>query len=603
MTAPAIRCREQLRTFHIAGRGLDDAIPPSPLRPAALDQLEQLPPFEPEDLAALYTAAVNSARSKARAAFLAKIKHARESLRDLLALDVAHSPESTSAENLSATLGREAGAFFDTSALSTLFHSAPNGVSRIDAERRARIDSTVTSLEAALDEFKKLPPLVEFDNSQAALEYSGRQLDWFTNVLRAIRTARLDAESAFDPAIHVDALDRFDWQAADATELLALPPVLVRETAERLAQSSLTSFGRALRSGRPIQILVASSGLYADDLTGFIPDFGYLAMAHREAFVLQSSLARLDHLTSGLAEMAAKLRPAVAIVSVPAAPDHDARLATSLLHLSHTFPLYRYDPDRGETWADRFDLLVDEELHVTAADAAAVSHDFRRHFRIIPASAWDDEQMELSEYLKRYTSEPPLAIPYLWVAGENGTPQRAAVTRELVNLCRDRSRAWHIFEELAGIHNSYVEAAVAQGDPDHDKKSKLEGATQAIYRVVAMLTNPVPSATTNDERRTTNEEPPKPNAEPRTANEVVTIDPYIDSFLCTSCNDCFKIIPRLFAYDANKQAYIADARAGTFAELVKAAEGCPARCIHPGTPRPGDASATPPIVAKAAKFN
>ena len=81
-----------------------------------------------------------------------------------------------------------------------------------------------------------------------------------------------------------------------------------------------------------------------------------------------------------------------------------------------------------------------------------------------------------------------------------------------------------------------------------------------------------------------------------------TADPFIDSFLCTSCNDCMKVNPRLFLYNANKQAYLADPTVGTFAELLKAAEGCPARCIHVGTPRPGDASATPALLAKAAKF-
>jgi len=40
----------------------------------------------------------------------------------------------------------------------------------------------------------------------------------------------------------------------------------------------------------------------------------------------------------------------------------------------------------------------------------------------------------------------------------------------------------------------------------------------------------------------------------------------------------------------------------TFAELVKAAEGCPAKCIHPGAPRPDDKTATPAVRAKAAKF-
>jgi ferredoxin len=82
----------------------------------------------------------------------------------------------------------------------------------------------------------------------------------------------------------------------------------------------------------------------------------------------------------------------------------------------------------------------------------------------------------------------------------------------------------------------------------------------------------------------------------------VSEEPYIDTFLCTSCNDCMKVNPLLFRYDANKQASIADARAGTFAELVKAAEGCPARCIHPGLPRADDATATASVRARAAQF-
>ena len=89
--------------------------------------------------------------------------------------------------------------------------------------------------------------------------------------------------------------------------------MVVFETAERLARASLTSFGRILRSARPIQVVVISSGLYADDLSGFVPDFGYLSIAHREAFVLQSSLSRPEHLTAGLEAMARTLRPAVAV--------------------------------------------------------------------------------------------------------------------------------------------------------------------------------------------------------------------------------------------------------------------------------------------------
>jgi ferredoxin len=66
------------------------------------------------------------------------------------------------------------------------------------------------------------------------------------------------------------------------------------------------------------------------------------------------------------------------------------------------------------------------------------------------------------------------------------------------------------------------------------------------------------------------------------AEEILSFDePYIDTPLCTTCNECTNLNPRLFEYNAEKQAFIADPSAGTLAELVKAAELCPARCIHP----------------------
>ena len=41
---------------------------------------------------------------------------------------------------------------------------------------------------------------------------------------------------------------------------------------------------------------------------------------------------------------------------------------------------------------------------------------------------------------------------------------------------------------------------------------------------------------------------------------------------------------KMFAYNDKKQAYIKDAKAGPFKDLVVSAERCPVRIIHPGTP-------------------
>jgi uncharacterized Fe-S cluster protein YjdI len=62
-------------------------------------------------------------------------------------------------------------------------------------------------------------------------------------------------------------------------------------------------------------------------------------------------------------------------------------------------------------------------------------------------------------------------------------------------------------------------------------------------------------------------------------------DPYIETPKCSTCEECVKINDRMFKYDANKQAYIADPDAGTYRELVEAAESCQVAIIHPGKPR------------------
>ena len=59
---------------------------------------------------------------------------------------------------------------------------------------------------------------------------------------------------------------------------------------------------------------------------------------------------------------------------------------------------------------------------------------------------------------------------------------------------------------------------------------------------------------------------------------------YIETERCSTCNECTQINDRMFAYNANKQAYIADLSAGTYAQLVEAAENCQLAIIHPGKP-------------------
>ena len=60
---------------------------------------------------------------------------------------------------------------------------------------------------------------------------------------------------------------------------------------------------------------------------------------------------------------------------------------------------------------------------------------------------------------------------------------------------------------------------------------------------------------------------------------------YIETERCSTCNECTQLNDKMFSYNGNQQAYIKDVNAGTYAQLVEAAENCQVAVIHPGKPR------------------
>jgi pyruvate-ferredoxin/flavodoxin oxidoreductase len=86
-------------------------------------------------------------------------------------------------------------------------------------------------------------------------------------------------------------------------------------------------------------------------------------------------------------------------------------------------------------------------------------------------------------------------------------------------------------------------------------------------------------------------------------DEPLVLEAYIDSVRCTSCNECTNLNNRMFAYNADKQAYVKDVTAGTFQQLVVAAERCPVSIIHPGSPLNPKEKDLPKWMKRAEKFN
>jgi ferredoxin len=495
------------------------------------------------------------------------------------------------------------------------------------------------------------------DPLAAAVGYFDGTARRLAAVFRAARVAGLEADGNYRPELHDEVLADMDWEAFTDDELALVPLVAVVTTGRSLRQRGQGSLSRLLRSSRPVHVIVldeVGAPDEAEDLSAFHLDLGYLVMAHREAFAVGSSLARPDRLTEGLVRMVRAPRPGVALMDLPARElaSWHVLLAEAALR-GRACPNFLYDPDAGTSWADRFELEGNPqpecawptqgityleqgeqktlEAAFTFADAVALEPAYLRHLRVIPRAAWDDEgQRPLAEYVDALDLEGRQpSIPYLWVVDETETLQRAVVTRELALACRDRLRGWRILQELGGYENSYAERAATAAREQAlaeaaEERAELEqahaevlaqargdGARESMEQLAAVLMNPAalsatapvaaaPAAPLEVEQEAAAE----PAAPELPEEEALAFDePYITAPLCTTCNECTQINPRVFQYNANKQAFIADASAGTFAELVKAAELCPARCIHPGKPRSDDSTATPELVARASKFN
>jgi ferredoxin len=100
-----------------------------------------------------------------------------------------------------------------------------------------------------------------------------------------------------------------------------------------------------------------------------------------------------------------------------------------------------------------------------------------------------------------------------------------------------------------------------------------------------------------------------PPAEASPAEAAVTAEPernpdepYIETIRCSTCNECTQINPRMFNYNENKQAYIADLQAGSYKEMVEAAESCQLSIIHPGKPWDPKEPGLEALIERAAPF-
>jgi len=478
-------------------------------------------------------------------------------------------------------------------------------------------------------------------------------------VLKAVQLARRETESG-GGSVGDSLTEKLDWTFLEMEELSLIPPVVVLISSESVFEKKLSSLGRLISSGRPVAVLVTSRefDVTGDDVwpkhSGISPDLWQLVLSFRELFVIQSSLALPVHTIRGMREWISQPVPSVALVAVPRAGGggFEEWWRSYAACLGRAVPVFRHDPSAGPTWRERINLdgnvLPEEpwirkefevktsggevrkmEDAITPAHAAVLKARFSGHFLTIPEEAWNDNQIEFREYLDRGILLEPDTIPFIWVLSRENVLKRAILTRDVVYACQERGRSWRMLQQLSGV--SEPETGGAEIPQEREKTigeadlqaAREQGASQVINRLIEVLAGSssdlleVPAArssikgaedvkiteTQEKEKPLEEEKPPEPltvlEEEAAETEEELSEEPYIESELCTSCNECISLNSSMFQYNSNKQAYVADPGAGTYRQLVKAAVNCPARCIYPGTPRPDDETATEELEARA----
>jgi hypothetical protein len=581
-------------------------------------------PDTPVRLLAHVWQVVQTAKTRA---FKAEIERLLLKLTDVLRADFMRSDAGRSAENLRAAVGTVHSDDFDFDAFSRLLAKAMPQVS-LPAGRRERIESALEVLRS--QRFFRTqggtgkPHSFVFDNCAAALDAYRRQLPEMVELIKAVTIAELEVEGRYLAAHHDLYFEDFDANSLTPQDFRLFPGYLVCTRGAPIRDEA--GLMEVLALGLPVKVLVqvddlleepaVSDGHFAFGARG--ARLASMAMGLNEVYVLQSAASNLyqlrDRILKGLQYPGAALFSIFTGASGESSGLHPYLVAAAAMQ-SRAFPAFTYDPSAGPDWASRFTLEdnpqpeldwpvaalayedvslrgVTENLAFTFADFVACDPRYARHLAGIPRALWNGSLVHVKDSLAGDADAFPEKVPYVMMVDRNEVLHKVIVDDKLMRAAQRCRDMWHSLQELGGVRNSYVERALARARQAWamEKQGEIEAARRAaqpaappVAPAVASMA-PVPAAPSAAPSPV-----PAPAAAPQpnlpAADEKNTDEAYIETPRCTTCNECTLLNDRMFAYDENKQAYIKDITAGSYRQLVEAAESCQVSIIHPGKPR------------------
>ena len=453
----------------------------------------------------------------------------------------------------------------------------------LSPERRERIEWALEALRqqrffeppagTELAQPAQLPFEYQYNDCAEAVDAFRERLPQLVEFVKAMTIAELEADGRYISSEHDAIFDGFDEDTLAHEDLALFPDYLVCADA---GQSSAVM--ELLSSELPVKVLVETEELLDPGRFGFGMRATQLAttvVGLIDVFALQTTSSNLyqsrDRLRSGLEYAGPAL---ISVFSGAATPSSDLPpyLTSAVALEGRAFPAFTYDPAAGPDLASRFSVQenpqpeldwplasleyadsslqrVTQPVAFTLADFAVCDRRYARHFARIPREHWHDNTISVDEWLSLDQADADSRVPYVVVVDENDSLQRLVVDAKLIQAVGRCRELWHGLQEL-GLARPRTETAPVETVP------------------------------------TELAEAPAPDSQEEVAvGERAVDEPWIETPRCSTCNECTAINDRMFAYNENKQAYIKDPDAGTFRELVEAAEACQVAVVHPGKPR------------------
>jgi ferredoxin len=346
-----------------------------------------------------------------------------------------------------------------------------------------------------------------------------------------------------------------------------------------------------------------------------------MAVGLNSAFVLQTTGSRLYRMRDRIQRGLGIEGPAL-FCAYSGCGAHTAELAPYLAAAvaleSRAFPAFTYDPTAGRDWSTRFDVSdnpqpaadwpvhrldyedceqqrVSERIEFTFADFAACDRRYAGRVKRVPPEKTPNDLLGVAEHLQRAVTPEKDSLACIFLVDDSNRLERFIIDEALVEATRRCADIWHSLQELGGINNSHARALLERERSawQREQEELRIRPEVAIPEAESQAPGVADEAIAAESAPSTASPPPTPGAD----------EPYIETLRCTSCDECVERNSRMFVYDENKQARIADPDLGTYQELVEAAESCQVAIIHPGAPRNPDEPNLEVLIARGAAFN